>query len=117
MTSKDLNLKLINMMPYLKLTLWQEGDDTGSHIVFSDVLFPYIIENIKSENNDILDKCFEIIEKIFDLCDEYADEVIIISILENLSYEKFDFDKVIPHMYDKTKKIFYEILKNKIESR
>ena len=116
MTSKELNLKLINMMPCLKNRYkeeisWQEGDNTGSHIVFADVFFPYIVENIKLENINIINECFAVVEKIFDLHDEYADEVVIISILENLSYEDFDFSKIILHMHCKTRQLFENILK------
>lgn len=46
MTNKELNLKLINDFPdlyevYKSETEWQEGDNTGSHTVYGDVLAPY----------------------------------------------------------------------------
>ena len=54
MTCKELNLKLIELLPEIKKmyeeeTSWQEGDNTGSHIVFSDVFFPYIRYNLMTQ--------------------------------------------------------------------
>ena len=91
MTSKELNLKLVELLPEIKKqyedeTSWQEQDDTGSHIVFGDVFFPYIIENLSDEK--ITKKNFDVVEKILELHNDYADEVITLSVLENLFYEQ-----------------------------
>ena len=45
MTSRELNYMLIQWVPdiaesYKKEVEWQEGDETGSHIIFGDVLVP-----------------------------------------------------------------------------
>ncbi|MBE6651087.1 MAG: hypothetical protein E7613_07220 [Ruminococcaceae bacterium] len=109
MTSKELNMKLIELLPEIKRlyedeTSWQEGDETGSHTVFSDVFFPYILNNI--EDIKVTKKNFDIIEKILELHDEYADEVITLSILENLFYEQLDVQKYKKHLGDLTKEIF-----------
>ena len=47
MTSKELNLKLIESFPeikevYYEETSWQDADDTGSHIVYADIFVPFI---------------------------------------------------------------------------
>ena len=115
MTSKDLNLMLIELFPEIKVlyaeeVTWQEGDETGSHVVFGDVLLPYILANAESENMQCLTKCFQTIEKILSFDDEYADEVITLSVLESLSYQtnlKIDLSQF---MGDKTKRIFAELL-------
>ena len=91
MLSKELNLKLIEFLPEIKELYedevsWQEGDETGSHTVFSDVLFPYIMNNL--DDNEISKKNFEVIEKILRIHDDYADEVVTLSVLENLFYEQ-----------------------------
>ena len=109
MTSKELNMKLIELLPEIKClyedeTSWQEGDETGSHTVFSDVFFPYILNNI--EDIKVTKKNFDIIEKILELHDEYADEVITLSVLENLFYEQLDVQKYKNHLGDLTKEIF-----------
>ena len=69
MTSKDLNIMLTELLPEIKASYdeevsWQEGDETGSHVVFGDVLLPYILKSIESENTQCLIKCFKMIEKI-----------------------------------------------------
>ena len=107
MTSKDLNLMLIELFPEIKVLY---AEETGSHVVFGDVLLPYILANAESENMQCLTKCFQTIEKILSFDDEYADEVITLSVLESLSYEtnlKIDLSQF---MGDKTKRIFAELL-------
>ena len=46
MTSKELNLKLIESFPeikdvYFEETSWQDGDETGSHVVYADIFVPF----------------------------------------------------------------------------
>lgn len=117
MTSKDLNITLTELLPEIKASYdeevsWQEGDETGSHVVFGDVLLPYTLKNTESGNTQRLIRCFNVIEKILSLNDEYADEVITLSVLESLSYEtdlKIDLSEI---MEDKTKQLFAELLNN-----
>ena len=109
MTCKELNLKLIELLPEIKKmyedeTSWQEGDNTGSHTVFSDVFFPYICYNLNDKK--ITRKNFDVIEKILQLHDDYADEVIILSILENLFYEQDNIYKFKDFLGDLSKEIF-----------
>lgn len=45
MTSKELNLKLIEFFPeikdvYFEETSWQDGDETGSHVVYAEIFVP-----------------------------------------------------------------------------
>ena len=109
MISKELNLKLIEFLPEIKELYeeevsWQEGDETGSHIVFSDVFVPYILKNF--DNAEIAKKNFKVIEDILNLHDEYADEVIALSVLENLFYEENIIDKVNEHLGLLSRKAF-----------
>lgn len=51
MTIKELNLFLLRLLPgikdsYIEEVSWQDGHDTGSHVVFEDVLCPYIILSV-----------------------------------------------------------------------
>lgn len=117
MTSKDLNILLIKFLPEIKSLYdeevsWQEGDETGSHVVFADILFPYILNCVKNEDTQCLIKCFKIIEKILLLGDEYANEVIALSVLEGLSYETDLKINLKEFMGDKTKQLFEEFLNN-----
>mgnify|MGYP000014816106 FL=1 len=111
MTSKELNLKLVELLPEIKERYedeisWQEQDDTGSHIVFGDVFFPYIIENLSDKK--ITKKNFDVVEKILELHDDYADEVISLSVLENLFYEQSAVDSFKQFLGDLSKNIFMQ---------
>ena len=57
MTNKELNQFLIASFPELKHAYneevsWQEGDDTGSHVVFGDVFTPYLEKLIETKNEE-----------------------------------------------------------------
>lgn len=93
MTSKELNLKLIEVFPeikdiYFKETSWQDGDETGSHVVYADVFVPFIKVQICSNNKQNLIRIFDFIEKLLELNDEYADEVIAFSVIETLLFDE-----------------------------
>lgn len=93
MTSKELNLKLITHLPeldynYHQETSWQDGDETGSHVVYADVLVPFIKEQMLSENKAYLTKIFEYIEILLETEDEYASEVVSLSVLESLLFDE-----------------------------
>ena len=114
MTADKLNKTLVKLLPkisdaYIEETEWQEGDFTGSHIVFGDVFFPYIVECLNADDDTNTKKCFEVIEKILKLDDDYANEVITLSVLENLFYEQLDNDVMTLYMHEKTKSIFEQI--------
>ena len=56
MDIKQLNQLLISKFPELEKEYheevdWQEGDETGSHVVYGDVLTPYIEKIIIQQNN------------------------------------------------------------------
>lgn len=112
MTSKELNLKLLEYLPEIKgkydeEVSWQEGDDTGSHVVFGDVVFPYILEHKKDA--DVKRNCFEAIEKLLKADDEYATEVVLLSLLENLICEEPEGCDWVDLMGEKTKKLYNEL--------
>ena len=92
MTSEELNLKLRSSIPeitesYQEETSWQDGDKTGSHIIYADVFVPYIKEQILQNNEENLTKIFNFIECLLDLQDEYVDEVIALSVIESLIWD------------------------------
>lgn len=66
---------------------WQEGDDTGSHTVYGDVLTPYLIDCIKQNNELEIISILNFIERILTLDIKYSDEVIAFSVLERIEYE------------------------------
>jgi len=92
MTSKELNLRLKYALPEIKElyddeTSWQDGDNTGSHIVYGDVFAPFIKEQIKFNNKIYLKQLFQFIEDLLLLNDKYTDEVISFSVIESLLFD------------------------------
>jgi len=91
MKSSELNKMLIEYLPelyskYLDEVSWQEGDDTGSHIVYGDVLTPHLIECILQKETKEIIKIYAFLESVLSLEDEYSDEVIAFSVLESIVY-------------------------------
>jgi len=89
MKSSQLNQVLLDSFPELKDNIeeeisWQDGMDTGSHLIFGDVFTPFILEFLKNENNDILGRIAFFLEKTLKIDDEYASEVIYLSVLESI---------------------------------
>jgi len=118
MTSKELNLRLLEALPeikdiYSEEVEWQEGDDTGSHVVFGDVLTPYLLLNASAGNTVSMQKIFDYIESLLQSNDEYASEVITCSVLESIVLEDTDLDLIESLLGTKTKEI-WENLKESV---
>ncbi|EIB7773371.1 hypothetical protein K9J57_002186 [Listeria innocua] len=91
MKSKELNKLLVESFPnlneeYVEETSWQKGDDTGSHTVYGDVFTPYLTGCIEENKQIELVQAFEYVEKILELEDEYAVDVVTFSVLESIAY-------------------------------
>ena len=118
MTSSELNLKLTTSFPeiqdvYLEETSWQDGDETGSHVVYADVFVPFIKEQMPAQNESMLVKIFNYIEMLLGLNDAYANEVIALSVLESLLFdEEVDNKLLIQVSKEKTLLAIQEILQN-----
>ena len=115
MTSKELNLKLIQNISevkdkYIEETSWQDGDDTGSHVVFADVLVPYTKEQMLKNHKEAVERVFTFIEDMLDLDDEYVNEVIALSVIESLIFESEVKDKMLfKYVKPKTLKLVQEL--------
>lgn len=71
MKSNKSNIKLITKFTeliglYKYQTNWQELDDKGLHIIYGDIIFPIIINILKSENYNLVKNIltFDEIEKL-----------------------------------------------------
>ena len=58
MTRAELNFKLTETFPelmdnYRKETEWQDGDETGSHVIYADVFVPFVKEQMQAENEQV----------------------------------------------------------------
>ena len=94
--TKQLNKLLIEKFPELEEKYhdevdWQEGDETGSHVVYGDVFAPYIEKIIDEKKNEELEKIFAFIEEILSKNEKYSAEVILFSVLERLIVDKEKF--------------------------
>jgi len=106
MTAKDLNTKLVSNFPelrraYSEQTEWQEGDDTGSHVVFGDVLVPAMLMYIKSGNYQIVKKYFDFLEHLLQDGDTYAADVIATSVIESIAFDDVDKGEVLKLLGEK----------------
>lgn len=111
MTSRELNCMLIQWVPeiatiYEKEVEWQDGDETGSHIIFGDVLVPHIIKLVEDQENESLKKIFDFIEHLLSMDDEYAEEVVVLSVIESLYCRLENFSETYLPMKEKTKLCF-----------
>lgn len=114
MKSCELNRLLINKFPnlienYQDEVEWQEGDETGSHTVYGDVFTPYIVKCIENEKDTELIAIFEYLELVLVKQDEYASEVIALSVLESIQYLLEGKFKYKDMMGNETKKVFEKL--------
>lgn len=110
MNAKQLNLMLIERFPELNNEYhdevdWQEGDETGSHVVYGDVFGPYLDKLIHEQKTEILQKVFDFIEQILRLNDQYSDEVIMFSVLERLMSNEEQFQDCKQYFGECTEKV------------
>ena len=113
MKSKELNLLLVENFPslyekYIEEVSWQEGNDTGSHIVYGDVFTPYLIQCIEDNKQDDIISMFNYIEMLLELGDSYTDEVVAFSIIESIEYLVKEKVQLIKLLGEKSKKILNE---------
>lgn len=115
MDCKDLNILLVKAFPELKKQIdeeieWQDGLETGSHVVYGDILSPYI-RKLKDENNfSELKKTFNFIESLCNLGDSYCEEVIVQSVLEGLIYDDISYSYFVSYMGKMTRELVDSII-------
>lgn len=118
MINNELNLKLIEAFPeikdvYFEETSWQDGDETGSHVVYADVFVPFIKAQITGNNEQVLINIFNYIEELLGLNDEYANEVVALSVLESLLFDE-DADNAFFIKFTKTNTL--QLIKEIVQS-
>jgi len=112
--SKKLNQILINNFPNLQNKYndevsWQEGDSTGSHIVYGDVFTPYLVECITDKKIQEIKKAFNFDTEILSMQNKYSDEVVAFSVVESIAYLLEADDYLRSFLGSRTKVIFKEI--------
>lgn len=114
MDIKQLNRLLIDKFPELEKEYheevdWQEGDETGSHVVYGDVFAPYVKKVIIQQNNAEIQKAFMFIEEILARNEKYSDEVIMFSVLEGLMLDEEQFPNFKKYLGERTKQVIQEM--------
>jgi len=107
----ELNQKLISAFPelteaYHEQVDWQEGDDTGSHVVYGDVLFPVMRAYLEGECYSIVQKYFDFLEALLVTGDDYATDIITTTVIESLFFDTLDATRVRPLLGKKTRGIW-----------
>ena len=115
MDNRDLNLLIVKKFPkleskYIEETNWQEGDDTGSHVIYGDVFTPYLINCIENKDKEKMKELFAYIEFLIGLEDEYINEVVTVSILLSIKHFFLENENLID-LLGKNTKILYDNLK------
>ena len=114
MLNEKLNKLLINKFPnlkdkYLDEVSWQEGDNTGSHVVYGDVLTPYLSECIKNNNQQEFQNIFNFLEELLLLEDKYIDEVVYFSVFESVIIFFKDNDYLFSYLGTKCKQAIIDL--------
>ncbi len=114
MTSEELNKLLVKHFPhlmgkYLEEVSWQEGDSTGSHTVYGDVLTPYFVECISKDDRHEMVVILNFLEQILRLNDKYAEEVVAFSVLESTAYLFREQPYLLTFLGENTARVLNEI--------
>lgn len=96
----EINKLLLESFPELQnefneYASWQEGLDTGCTLTFADIFMPYFIKCIEEKDEEKTQGIFNFIEMLASSNDEYANQVILLSIFDPLFFynDKFDCKK------------------------
>ena len=113
MTAKEFNELLLLKFPEIKKDFdayveWQDGIDTGSFLVVEDVFMKYCNRLLKKKDYKKFAYVCEIIESILMMNDEYASNVVVVGILENLKCGEYE-DLVLNYLLPISRKEFDDI--------
>ncbi len=112
MSPKELNTMLLNNIPELKNkfneeTIWQDGLETGSFIVFEDVFMPFLEVSVELNNESMIEKCYSFIELLTNIKDEYVQNILFVAILGNIS-SYVNKDMFVKYLKPNSKKIYFD---------
>lgn len=118
MTSRELNLKILEYFPKLKNAYedevsWQEGDETGSHVVYGDVFVPHFEQNLNARNIEGLTYMFKFLEDLLAMEDDYAENVIAVNVIEG-NEDKLIDSEIHKLLGPRTKKVLWDMINAEI---
>jgi hypothetical protein len=88
--SNSLNSALLARLPqlrdrYIELKRWWGPEEPGPHVVFEDVLVPYLVERLNEASEDeSVTRVFDFLEELLASGDQSARNVVGASVLEGL---------------------------------
>jgi len=114
MTRTELNQKIIEYFPelqdaYINEVSWQEGDETGSHVVYGTVFTPYFEQNLNARKMETLVHMFRFIEDILSMEDKSAENVIALSVIAG-NESKLQDSELLQMLGVQTKKLLTEMV-------
>jgi len=122
LASKKLNLRLIAAFPelereYREETEWQDGDETGSHVVYGDVLMPRIYFLLENKKYAEAKKYLDFTEELIAENEEYGVNVAVVTIVEGIFYSYADKNEIPPLLGPETLKVWNEFAEEDIQAR
>lgn len=118
LTYENLSSKLVEIVPeirekYEEKLKWWDDETPGPHIIYGDVLTPYLISLIESkgDHDEILKRIFDFLEVLAKHEDEHVQEVVAVTVCERLIDNKRWIQKAREYMGTETLKISYEMEK------
>ena len=115
MNHKSLSNELIEFIPeleneYRKEIEYFDGKFPGNHIIFGNIVNPFLLNLLEEEKNkNLIKRFFTFFEKMADCQDENVQEVLVTTVLERLGDEKKKLNIAIEYMGQKTIKLSKKI--------
>ncbi|MCY3623706.1 MAG: hypothetical protein OXH68_18610 [Gammaproteobacteria bacterium] len=87
---EDLGAKMVEEFPeledaYRKELEWWSPDEPGPHVVYGNLLNPYIIRLLESEDSpETVQRAFDLVETLLAHEDVYVQQVAMVTVLEEL---------------------------------
>lgn len=112
---ENLAEKLVEVVPeirpqYESERQWWGEDMPGAHIIYGDVLDPYLISLLEScDQEDTLKRIFAFLEELANHEDAHVQEVVAVTVCEDLGANKKLLEKARKYMGDTTFRFSREV--------
>ena len=108
---EEMNRILLDRFPELKNrfieeTSWQDGINTGSYVVYQDVLMPYIVECFSKNDTDAINRIIAFVEDLASSDDYEVRNLIGVTIIDNV--RMYDIEDRFVSLMGPHSKILYD---------
>lgn len=98
MKDTEFNKQLLEKFPNLKEKFdkefpYEDKMETGKHVTIEQVWWPFFLEAIRKNNKDLITKFCQYVDELMALGED-CQNVVYVSIIENLASEKIDITKL-----------------------